>query len=74
MRWVLVFAVASFAIYCVRTARPAPYDDTDPPGGRSGITLFTDDLTGCQYLGSPFGPTTPRLGADGKQICIVLRK
>ncbi len=47
----------------------APYDDTDPPNGRSGMALHTDHLTGCQYLGKPFGGITPRLGPDGKQIC-----
>lgn len=45
-------------------------DDSDPPGGRSGMHIYTDHLTGCQYLrpGSYSG-ITPRLAADGKQIC-----
>lgn len=46
-------------------------DDTDPPDGRvSGLALYTDHGTGCQYLkqGS-FGALTPRLGEDGKPLC-----
>jgi hypothetical protein len=49
-------------------------DDSDPPGGRSGLIIFTDNLTGCQYLarssfnGAP-EPLTPRLHADGTQVC-----
>lgn len=46
-------------------------DDTDPPNGRSGLRLFTDAKTGCQYLSDPHGNSalTPRLGADGRQVC-----
>lgn len=45
-----------------------PYDDTDPPGGRSGMDLLTDHRTGCQYLYRR-GAITPRMGRDGRQIC-----
>lgn len=42
-----------------------PHDDTDPPGGRSGVRLITDHVTGCQYLVAGwFGTITPRIGAD----------
>lgn len=44
-------------------------DSTDPPDGISGIEPYTDNLTGCQYLGHGFGGLTPRLDATGKQIC-----
>lgn len=44
-------------------------DETDSMLQRSGMGLFTDYGTGCQYLGSPRGGITPRLGTDGKQIC-----
>lgn len=43
-------------------------DDTDSPYQRSGMRLFTDHGTGCQYLGSMRGPFTPRLDAAGKQV------
>jgi len=45
-----------------------PVDDTDFPDHQSGMWLYTDHLTGCQYLYR--GSLTPRMDADGKQICI----
>lgn len=40
-------------------------DDTDPPGGISGMDLRQDNATGCQYLSRP-NALTPRIAADGK--------
>lgn len=45
-----------------------PYDDTDSPPHRSGMAVHTDALTGCQYLSAGRG-ITPRLDADGRQVC-----
>ena len=75
-------AIAELAAACARLAfwiavsvilwrvafSAAPYDSTDPPGGHSGMTLFVDHETGCEYLGF-IGPDVPRMGPDGKQIC-----
>ncbi|RZJ26197.1 MAG: hypothetical protein EOO54_03780 [Haliea sp.] len=36
-------------------ARNTPHDDTDPPGERSGLRLYTDHRTGCQYLSASGG-------------------
>lgn len=48
---------------------PVPRDDSDASTVvRSGMTPRTDHLTGCQYL-TGGGGITPRMGADGKQIC-----
>lgn len=34
------------------------------------MAVYTDNLTGCQYIGWEAGNTiTPRLNRDGKQIC-----
>ena len=44
-------------------------DDTDPPNGISGLNVFTDHLTGCQYLKAGLGGLTPRMDQNGKQIC-----
>lgn len=44
-------------------------DDTDPSGGRSGLKIYTDSGTGCQYLSVSGGGVTPRLSADGHPIC-----
>lgn len=42
-------------------------DTTDAPGGkRSGLCVYTDALTGVQYLSASVGgPLTPRLNEDG---------
>lgn len=42
-----------------------PKDGTDPEDGRSGLILFTDAKTGCQYVGNPAGGITSRLSAEG---------
>jgi hypothetical protein len=44
-----------------------PYDSTDNAGQkeRSGLSLYTDHLTGCQYLGVGFSGLTPRLNVKG---------
>ena len=44
-----------------------PKDDSDFPDHSSGMSVLTDHLTGCQYLGR--GSLTPRMDANGKQIC-----
>jgi len=46
-----------------------PYDDTDPENGRSGLSVYIDNKSGCQYLGTLFGGLTPRLNREGKQYC-----
>ena len=46
-------------------------DDTDDPNGKhSGMMLYTDHRTGCQYVGTVLGGITPRLDRDGKPVCI----
>lgn len=52
----------------------APRDDSDPPNSlsRSGMTIYVDALTGCEYLarGGFFGSAlTPRLDKRGQQLC-----
>ena len=47
----------------------SPKDSTDPIDGRSGLEIKVDAMTGCQYLTTPKGGLTPRLDANGKQIC-----
>lgn len=43
-------------------------DSTDGPEGHSGMTLHTDNLTGCQYLSRYHGGITPRLDGYGHHI------
>ena len=46
-------------------------DDTDDPSGsRSGLIVYTDHRTGCQYVGTVLGGITPRLDKDGKPVCV----
>lgn len=42
-------------------------DDSDAPNEFSNMDVRTDALTGCQYLAA--SSLTPRMGADGRQIC-----
>lgn len=63
--------MACTAVLCIGVAMVVygiAKDDTDPPDGRSGMHLYTDARTGCMYL-SRGDSLTPRMGADGKQIC-----
>jgi hypothetical protein len=48
-----------------------PYDDTDDELNRvrSGMQLFTDNKTGCQYLkGSYFAELTKRVDGNGRHV------
>ncbi len=48
-----------------------PYNDTDDAvnGNRSGMALYTDNLTGCQYLKAGFfGELTPRRDGKGTHV------
>lgn len=66
-------AVAPLAIVAVLTAVaiPTPYDDTDDraSGTRSGLALYTDHLTGCQYISLGKRAITPRLDPQGHPVC-----
>lgn len=68
-KFIIIVACVLALIGFVTFTRP-PRDDTDAPGKRSGLNLYTDNKTGCQYLSAPFGRAlTPRLDANGQQIC-----
>lgn len=53
------------------TQQLVPDDTDDTLNGRpSGLTLYTDFGTGCQYLAlSKDGALTPRLETDGRPAC-----
>lgn len=44
------------------------YDSTDGKS-RSGLGLYTDNLTGCQYLSAKNSGITPRVDSEGNHIC-----
>lgn len=53
--------------------QPHKYNDTDniTKHKKSGLTLYTDFGTGCQYIKSGvFGGLSPRYDLNGVQICI----
>lgn len=43
-------------------------DSTDSEDKRSGMSLHTDNATGCQYLSAAWGGLTPRLTPDGQHM------
>lgn len=59
-------AVCLLLLWAVGKIWPADYDVTDES---SGMRLYTDAQTGCQYLATPGGSLTPRLSAMGGHIC-----
>lgn len=64
-------AIILLALLCAGCS----HDDPDATNGtRSGLTPITDHLTGCQYLYYGVNSLTPRMGADGKQICREVEK
>ena len=63
-----IFAVVCLGLLLLLLTH-VPRDDTDPATGRSGLTLMIDALTGCQYL-YRMGAITPRMNAEGKQVCV----
>lgn len=83
MEAVIAGGLVSFAIIVVwglvSLTRNTPsvlpaIDDTDLPGHRSRMVLFTDFGTGCQYLATHnAGALTPRLDESGKPLCRVFR-
>jgi hypothetical protein len=64
--WAIVVAILVWAWF-------QPYDSTDDTlrKERSGLAIYTDHGTGCQYVGRFFGGLTPRLDKDGKPMCNV---
>lgn len=50
-------------------ANQTPFNDSDRPPNRSGLSVMIDARTGCHYLGNGREGITPRLAPDGKQIC-----
>lgn len=62
LAFVLVWAV-SWVLFKTGVTRDST--DGDSP---SNLRLYTDALTGCQYLGNGNG-LTPRMDAQGYQVC-----
>lgn len=69
-RWLCGWLIVGYFMVVLIGLSPIARDDSDPGswGDRSGLTLRTDSLTGCQYLEAQSGGLTPRLDTDGKHI------
>jgi hypothetical protein len=67
--WPFIFSV--FALIFLLSAR-TDRDNSDPiKGRRSGLIVYTDELTGLQYLKGGFlGGITPRLDKNGRHVGI----
>jgi len=68
-RLTLIFII-SFIITLISIYN-TPYDDTDDAANseRSNMQLFTDNLTGCQYLkASYFAALTKRVDGTGRHV------
>ncbi|VAW48109.1 hypothetical protein MNBD_GAMMA04-841 [hydrothermal vent metagenome] len=63
--WKMIIGI--IILGCIVQFLPLFKDNTDPPFGRSGMSILTDNLTGCEYLESRRG-LTPRIGADNNQL------
>lgn len=61
-----VWAVMVLTIISDAAGMRAGWDSTDGQNVRSGMSLYVDHGTGCQYLGR-IGVLTPRMQGDGKQ-------
>lgn len=64
---VLYFGIAAYGHFYT------PYDDTDNEAYnlRSGMKLYTDYGTGCQYLSTPFSNNLiPRMDSNHNHVCL----
>lgn len=61
----VVTGLAFVGMFILLFSLPGP-DDTAPLGG---MDLHIDARTGCHYLSRRNGGLTPRLQADGRQLC-----
>lgn len=67
--WALGWAVFIYLLGYVAAWLPFNVDDTDESNfRRSGLKIYTDNLTGLQYLSTANGGLTPRLDINNKQL------
>ncbi|WP_319568247.1 DUF6440 family protein [Cohaesibacter marisflavi] len=67
----IFYLFGTIAFICfIGFVSPSTKSDDSNGAKKSGMTVYTDYKTGCQYLGTWSGGITPRLDADGKQVCI----
>lgn len=67
VRWLCGWLVLGWLVAAgVNHCTPIAKDDSDPANGRSGMSVYIDHATGCEYLSARHdGGITPRLNANG---------
>lgn len=67
--WLGIMYLCALALRALINLTGYGLDDTDQADGtRSGLHLYTDAATGCQYLGTAQGGITPRQLPNGKHM------
>ena len=69
-------ALISAAAWAASHYKPYAYTDHEDNKIRSGLIIYTDYYTGCQYLGTTSGGLVERRrpsldGIDGKHMCLT---
>lgn len=65
---VLFIIVFTFLFTFIANTFKIGFDSTDGES-RSGMKIYIDNMTGCEYLGSQTGGLTPRLDKNSNHIC-----
>ncbi|HML29530.1 MAG TPA: DUF6440 family protein [Hyphomicrobium sp.] len=68
--WAVIVGVAIFGLLCYLESLRPP-DQMRPLAETPRV--FTDPMTGCQYLVYSMRGITPRLGADGSPMCLPMK-
>src|SRR5574343_266059 len=68
--WLLTWGAVVFWAAAALDLTPLGRDDSDPGawGPRSGVSVRTDALTGCQYLEGGRGGLIPRVDGAGRHV------
>lgn len=69
MKAALVLALCALLAGCIEAQADVPLDRV-PMKQTTGARFFVDPDTGCHYLVAFSKSITPRLTADGKQLCV----
>lgn len=67
--WPLIVSAIALIAFEVSGDESAPTENAPTEFSRIDISVVTDNLTGCQYISQARGGLTPRLDADGHNIC-----
>lgn len=66
--WLTMLAIIAMAWLLIGSIDLRARDSTGTKTTRSSMKLYTDALTGCQYL-SAGGGLTPRIDSYGEPVC-----